>query len=191
MHLNAVKMGKNKKQKISFTRRSVKVKYKAGKQKQELWRVINKRENGGYCWLLTRSPTEKIIYVIEESSTAYCFRWKVEEYHRHIKQCSRLEDIQIKPFEGLQTMLARLTIAMGIISPSLSSMHIKLLQQSGIKTLNKEKMYELRNFIYYKISTIIITSAFLPSLQISRCDGQLSLALNYELKKREMVNMNT
>jgi len=67
-------------------------------------------------------------------------------------------------------------------------MHIKLLLQGGVKILNKEKLYELTDFIYYKISTIIKTllahmkpSAFLLSPQISQYDGQLSLALNYEL----------
>jgi hypothetical protein len=188
MELDAIKMGKNKKRKVSFKCGAVKVKYKVGKQEHELWLVITKRENGGYCWLLTRSPKENIIDVIQEAFTAYGFRWKIEEYHRHIKQCYRLEDIQVRTFEGLQTMLAILTIAMAIIYSSLSSMHVRLLLQSGIKTLNKEKMYELTNFIYYKISTIIKTllanmkpGAFLPSLQISRSDGQLSLALNYEL----------
>lgn len=188
MELDAVKMGKNKKRKVSFTCGAVKVKYKTGKQEHDLWLVTTKRENGGYCWLLTRSPKENIIDVIQEAFTAYGFRWKIEEYHRHIKQCYRLEDIQIKTFEGLQSMLAILTIAMGIIYSSLSSMHIKLLLQGGIKTLNKEKLYELTNYIYYKISTIIKTllahmkpSAFLPSPRISQSDGQLSLALNYEL----------
>lgn len=124
MHLDAVKMGKNKKRKVSFKCGATKIKYKAGKQEHELWLVITKRENGGYCWLLTRSPKENIIDVIEEAFTAYGFRWKIEEYHRHIKPCYSLEDIQIKTFEGLQTMLAILTIAMGIIYSSLSSMHI-------------------------------------------------------------------
>lgn len=187
MELDAIKIRKNKKRKVSFACGAVKVKYKAGKQEHDLWLVITKRENGGCCWLLTRSPKVHIIDVIQEAFTAYGFRWKIEEYHRHIKQCYRLEDIQIKTFEGLQSMLAILTIAMSIIYSSLSSMHIKLLLQSGVKTLNKEKLYELTNFIYYKISTIIKTllahmkpSAFLPSPKISQSDGQLSLALNYE-----------
>ena len=52
---------------------------------------VTKRENGGYCWLLTRSPKENIIDVIKEAFTAYGFRWKIEEYHRHIKSCYNLE----------------------------------------------------------------------------------------------------
>ncbi len=140
MGLNAIKISKNKKWKVSFNCGAVKVKNKEGKQEHELWLVVTKRENGGYCWLLTRSPKENIINVIEEAFTAYGFRWKIEEHHCHIKQCYHLEDIQIKTFEGLKSMLAILTIAMGIIYSCLSSMHIKLLLQSGVKTLNKEKL---------------------------------------------------
>lgn len=188
MELTASKAGKNKKHKVTFKCGAVKVKYKIKGKEHELWLVVTKRENGGYCWLLTRSPKENIIDVIKEAFTAYGFRWKIEEYHRHIKNCYNLEDIQVKTFDGLQSMLAILTIAMGIIYSSLSSLHIKLLLQSGIKTLNKEKLVELRNFIYYKISTIIKTmlanmtpQAFLPQPKISQDDGQLSLALNFEL----------
>ena len=188
MELTATKTGKNKKHKVAFKCGAVKVKYKIKGKEHELWLVVTKRENGGYCWLLTRSPKENIVDVIKEAFTAYGFRWKIEEYHRHIKSCYNLEDIQIKTFDGLHSMLAILTIAMGIIYSSLSSLHIKLLLQSGIKTLNKEKLVELRNFIYYKISTIIKTllanmtpRAFLPNPEVSQDDGQLSLALNYEL----------
>jgi hypothetical protein len=188
MKLTATKMNKNKKHKVSFSCGAVKVKYKTKGKEHELWLVVTKRENGGYCWLLTRSPKENIIDVIKEAFTAYGFRWKIEEYHRHIKSCYNLEDIQIKTFEGLQSMLAILTIAMSVIYSSLSSLHIKLLLQSGIKTLNKEKISELRNFVYYKISAIIkillahmTPRAFLPPTEISRQDGQLRLALIFEL----------
>jgi hypothetical protein len=178
MELTAIETKKNRKHKVVYKCGAVKVKYKIKNKVYELWLVVTKRENGGYCWLLTRSPKENIVDVIKEAFTAYGFRWKIEEYHRHIKNCYNLEDIQVKTFEGLQSMLAMLTIAMGIIYSSISSLHIKLLLQSGIKTMNKEKMYELHNFIYYKVSTIIKTllanmtpRAFLPTPDISQNDG--------------------
>ena len=34
----------------------------------------------------------------------YGFRWKIEEYHRHVKQEYNLEDIQIKTFTGLHSI---------------------------------------------------------------------------------------
>jgi hypothetical protein len=77
---------------------------------------------------------------------------------------------------------------MRVIYSSLSSLHIKLLLQSGIKALNKEKISELRNFVYYKISAIIkilpahmTPRAFLPPPEIYQEDGQLRLALIFEL----------
>jgi hypothetical protein len=187
MELTAIKTKKNKKHKVAFMGGAVKVKYKIKGKVHDLWLVVTKRKDGGYCWLLTRSPKEGLIDIIKEAFTAYGFRWKIEEYHRHIKECYNLEDIQVKTFEGLQSMLAILTIAMSIIYSSLSSLHTRLLLESGVKTLNKEKMYELCNFIYYKISTIIkvmlanmTPRAFLPPPGISQNDGQLRLALNYE-----------
>ncbi len=186
MNLSAVKINKSKKSRLNYTCGAVKVKYKVGKQLVDLWLVVTKRENGGYCWLLTRSPKESITEVIQETFKAYGFRWKIEEYHRHIKSSYNLEDIQIQTFEGLQSMLAILTIAMSLIYCSLSSIHLKLILQSGIKTRNKEKLYELYNFIYYKISTIVkallahmTPRAFLPQGEMPRINGQMRLALNF------------
>jgi hypothetical protein len=188
MELTATKIKKNKKHKVIYECGAIKVKYKIKNKEHDLWLVVTKRKNGGYSWLLTRSPKENIVDVTKEAFTAYGFRWKIEEYHRHIKTCYNLENIQIKTFEGLQSMLAILTIAMSVIYSSISSLHIRLLLQSGIKTLNKEKLSELHNFIYYKISTIIrillanlTPRAFLPQPKISQDDGQLRLTLNYEL----------
>ncbi len=73
MKLVATKAGKNKKHKIAFMCGAVKVKYKIEGKEHELWLVITKRENGGYCWLLTRSPKETIIDIIKEAFTYYIF----------------------------------------------------------------------------------------------------------------------
>jgi hypothetical protein len=187
MELSATKIQKSKKKLLKYESGAIRVKYKVKGQLYDLWLVVTKRKNGGYCWLLTRSPKESIIDVISEAFKAYGFRWKIEEYHRHIKSCYKLEDIQIKTFEGLQSMLAILTIAMSLIYRSISSLHQKLILYSGIKTMNKEKSYKLFNFIYYKISTIVkillantIPRAFLPVSETSPDTGQLTLALNFE-----------
>ncbi|MGV8136055.1 MAG: hypothetical protein AB2L20_12650 [Mangrovibacterium sp.] len=52
-------------------------------------------------------------------------------------------------------MLAILTIAMSMVYRELASLHIRMLLESGVKNLNKEKVYELYNFVYYKISKIL------------------------------------
>jgi hypothetical protein len=187
MELTATKIKKTKKKLLKYECGAIKVKYQIKGRMHDLWLVVTKRKDGGYCWLLTRSPKESIIEVISEAFKAYGFRWKIEEYHRHIKSCYGLEDIQIKTFEGLQSMLAILTIAMSLIYCSISSLHLKLILNSGVKTMNKEKVYELLNFIYYKISTIVkalmantTPRAFLPISENSPDTGQLTLSLNFQ-----------
>jgi hypothetical protein len=187
MKLYATRIHKTKKQVLAYECGAVKVKYKTKGKEHELWLVVTKRVNGGYCWLLTRSPKQMITDVIQEAFKAYGFRWKIEEYHRHIKNSYNLEDVQIKTFEGLQSMLAIITVAMSIIYSSLSSLHTRLILEGKIKTMNKEKLFELHNFIYYKISTIIkamlanlTPRAFLPQTQLPPDCGQLCIPLNYE-----------
>lgn len=65
------------------------------------------------------------------------------------------------------------------------------LRRAGLKCYiygnhNKEKFYELYNFIYYKISTIVkvllahmTPRAFLAQCEIPRINGQMCLALNF------------
>jgi len=187
MELSATKIQKSKKRLLKYDCGAVKVKYKVKGHTYDLWLVVTKRKNGGYCWLLTRSPKTVIVNVISEAFKAYGFRWKIEEYHRHIKSSYGLEDIQIKTFEGLQSMLAILTIAMGLIYRTIASLHLDLILNSGIKTRNKESRDELFNFIYYKISIIVKSllantkpKAFLPVHDTPRDTGQLMLALNFE-----------
>jgi len=85
----------------------------------------------------------------------YGLRWKIEEYHRHIKQEYKLEDIQMKTFDGLQAMLATLTIAMFMIYKKMKALHFNLLLDAGYNYLNKHTIRELTNFIYYKISKVV------------------------------------
>ncbi len=184
MDLTADKIKKNKKSKKTYHCGAVKVQYDIKGEEYYLWLVVTRNTKGGYSYLLTNSSEENIVSLIKETFTAYGYRWKIEEYHRHIKSSYNLEDIQIKKFEGLQTMLTILSIAMAIVYRELSSLHIKLLLESGVKTLNKNKIYELYNFIYYKISKILkvllahfTPRAFLPDIQTDGELHQLRLAL--------------
>lgn len=184
MELSATKIKKNKRIKKQYSCSAVKVQYLINGQQNDLWLVVTQNKGGGYCYLLTRTGKENITSIIKETFKAYGFRWKIEEYHRHIKDSYKLEDIQVKTFAGLQSMLAIMTIAMSIIYRELASIHIRLILDSGVKTLNKNKVYELYNFVYYKISKIVKVllahvkpKAFLPDIQDSSNQLQLKLEL--------------
>lgn len=183
--LSATKIKKNKRKKRFYVAGATRVGYKIKNQHFELWLVVVKNLNGGFSYFLVRSEKESKQEVIKQCFEGYGLRWKIEEYHRHIKQQYHLEDIQVKKFEGLQSMLSILTVAMYLIYKEISSMHIKLLLESGIKTLNNGTVYELFNFIYYKIGNIIKTlfanvkpRAFLPN-EKTKCFGQLAFDLNW------------
>lgn len=126
-----------------------------GKSKA-LWLVISRdHTHGGLCYLLVKSALACPIEVAQWAFKGYGMRWSIEEYHRHVKQQYKLEDIQIKTFTGLQSMLALLTVAMYIIYKKIKAIHFELLLDAGYNYLNKHVVRELTNFIYYKISKVV------------------------------------
>ena len=151
-----------------------------------LWLVVSRnKKHGGLCYLLVKSKLNSAIEVAKWAFKGYGLRWKIEEYHRHIKQEYRLEGIQMKTFDGLQSMLATLTIAMFIIYKKIQTLHFSLLLDAGYNYLNKHNVRELTNFIYYKISKIV-SILLMPTksrwnvIKIDPLDssGQLNLEFN-------------
>jgi hypothetical protein len=135
---------------------AVPIEYRIGRTVHHLWLVVSRnRRHGGYCYLLVKSDKSTAMEVAKWAFKGYGLRWKIEEYHRHVKQEYGLEDIQIRTFTGLQSMLAVLTVAMYMIYRKIRSMHIDLLLDAGYNYLNKNVPRELVNFIYYKISKVV------------------------------------
>lgn len=165
---------------------AVPVTYKIGQSLYSLWLVVSrKRKHGGYCYLLTKSHLATAMEVSKWAFAGYGLRWKIEEYHRHIKQEYGLEAIQIKTFTGIQSMLAVLTVAMYMIYRKIKSIHLDLLLDTGYNYLNKNQPRELVNFIYYKISKVVaillmpVRSRWnIENTVPDPCPGQLVLKFN-------------
>lgn len=151
---------------------------------KNLWLVVLKGEGRGYSWYIVSSNKQSQYEVVSEVLSGYGYRWKIEEYHRHIKTQFNLEDIQLQKFEALQSMISLLTIAMGLIYSQLKSLHLKMLKDSPIRILQKNKICELMGFIYYKIGTVIkilLSSvearSFIPNFSVAKSNKD-QLALN-------------
>jgi len=152
---------------------------------KNLWLVVLKGEGRGYSWYIVSSNKQNQYEVVSEVLRGYGYRWKIEEYHRHIKTQFNLEDIQLQKFEALQSMISLLTLAMGLIYSQLKSLHLKMLKDSPIRILQKNKICELMGFIYYKIGTVVkilLSSvrpwSFIPNFSIENTnENQLALNL--------------
>lgn len=151
-----VKIKKDKPVVKEYMLTAVKIAYAIKGREQPLWLVISKdKQHGGLTYLLVKCKKENAIEVAGWAFKGYGLRWKIEEYHRHVKQEYRLEDIQIKTFAGLQSMLAIVVAAMYIVYQKIKSLHLALLLDAGYNYLNKHQIRELTNFIYYKISKVV------------------------------------
>jgi len=139
-----------------------------------LWLFVLKGKGKGYSWYIVSTDKKTEREVVEESFRVYGYRWKIEEYHRHIKNQFHLEDIQLRKIEGLRTMLTILNIAMYLIYTEISSIHNKLLLCSPIKTIEKYRLYEILGFIYYKIG-LIVKILFQRNLRLAAVTAKMFL----------------
>lgn len=150
------KTKENKTVLVDYELGSIPISHTVKGTKQCLWLVVSRnKRHGGLCYLLVKSKRHSAIEIAKWAFKGYGLRWKIEEYHRHVKQEYGLEDIQIKTFNGLQSMLATLTVAMFMIYRKIASIHFSLLLDAGYNYLNKHHIRELTNFIYYKISKVV------------------------------------
>ena len=181
-----IKIKKNKAVTEDYQLGAIPVIYKVNGVEHSLWLVVSKKKkHGGLCYLLVKSELTTAIEVANWAFKGYGLRWKIEEYHRHIKQEYKLEDIQMKTFDGLQSMLAILTVAMYIIYKKIQSLHFKLLLDTGYNYLSKHSVRELTNFIYYKISKVVSILLMptksrwkIPKTPLEDDSGQLNLLFN-------------
>ncbi len=67
--------------------------------KESLWLVVSRRqrEKNALSWYLTRVPGSRKT-VMETAMEAYGLKWRVEEYHRQIKQDYKLERICLRKY---------------------------------------------------------------------------------------------
>ena len=148
-----------------------------------LWLVVSRdKKHGGLCYLLVKSKLTTAIEVAKWAFKGYGLRWKIEEYHRHIKQEYKLEQVQLKTFDGLQSMLAVLTVAMYIIYKKIKAIHFGLLLDAGYNYLNKHTVRELTNFIYYKISKIV-------SILLMPTKRRLNICKAMTIKESQQLNL--
>ena len=118
-----------------------------------LWLVKAQRKGRGCVWYLCHLPVEDEQSAIEMVMEGYGLRWKIEEYHRQIKNDYHLEEICLRRYTALKNFMTIFMITMGFVYHHFESLAIEILTQSPIKLVYREKrLKEYFGFIYYKMA---------------------------------------
>lgn len=147
--------------KVTKTKKNKKIQetYKCGAtrvqlpgSKNQLWMVVLKERNKGYCWLLChlKCPTRK--EAIKTAFTGYGHRWKIEEVHRQIKGDYNLEGICLQRYEALKNMNALLWAAVSFLYTRLESLSLDIIFHPQLALVNRKKLFDLLRFIHYKLA---------------------------------------
>ena len=113
-----------------------------------LWLVVSRRRQGGFSWYLTNaagSRTEVINMVLE----AYGLRWRIEEYHRQIKQDYGLERLCLRSYAAIKNMGVLVMLASSFCTLLPEHIVIQLLAVSNL--LPRKRLRDIPKYPYYKI----------------------------------------
>lgn len=174
------KRKKNKQVQESYSGGAVKV--KLSKTGQDLWLVVLKEQNKGYCWLLCHLKENNKKTAIRQAFVGYGHRWKIEEVHRQIKCDYNLEGICLQRYEALKSMNALLWTAMSFLYTRLDNISIEIITHIELGLRNRKKWSDLIRFIYYKLAYAVKKLLALSKLYIAPINkppgsNQISLAL--------------
>jgi hypothetical protein len=128
-----------------------------------LWLVVVKEEGvkKGYSWFLCYLPTDNPYEAMSLAMRGYQYRWKIEEYHRQVKQDYCLEKMVFLRYKKLRNMATLLFLLMGFIASLSKPVLDELCLNSNV--LPTGRLKELPGYIYYRVCEalrILFSSVF-------------------------------
>lgn len=125
--------------------------------KKQLWLVTAKEENKGFVWFLCNFESKSKKEVIKSAMEGYSYRWKIEEFHRQVKQEFSLESMKYIKYNSIKSIGSILLITMGFIATFFNNLSIQLKEEILIRTrqLRKNRIKDAPKFIYYKATRAI------------------------------------
>ena len=174
------KRKKNRQIKESYRCGAVRVRLTANGK--NLWLVVLKEQDKGYCWLLCHLKCETEKEAVEVAFRGYGHRWKIEEVHRQIKVDYDLESICLQRYEALKSMNALLWAAVSFLYTRLEALSLDIIYHQQLALVNRKKTSDLLRFIYYKLAYALKMLLSLSKIydKIIYCEvneNQLCLAL--------------
>lgn len=121
-------------------------------QQQALYLVVSRRSNRAISWYLTNleGPRETVMESVMEG---YGLRWRIEEYHRQVKQDYRLESIRLRKYMAIKNMVFFVMLAASFICRLPENLVIKLV--SVAKRLPKNKLTDIPSYHFYMLTAAV------------------------------------
>lgn len=115
--------------------------------------VVRHGKKGGLFYFLCNfnDSTMTDYEIILKAVKGYRKRWKIEEFHRHIKQEFNWEKVQLMSYVGLKNINVILMVAVDIVYSTIKYLEELLYQFPEFGSTN----YKNHTYVYYKLSRII------------------------------------
>ena len=121
---------------------------------EQLWLVVSRRQKNkdALSWYLTNVDGIRKSVMITVMH-AYGLRWRVEEYHRQIKQDYGLESICLRKYSSIKNMGVILMLAAAFCARLPSHLVIKLLVLTN--QLPRKRLSDIPDYPYYMIMAAV------------------------------------
>lgn len=146
-----------------------------------LWLVVSRRRRGGLSWYLINAEGTRR-EIMDTVMEAYGFRWRVEEYHRQIKQDYNLEKICVRNYNAIKNMGALVALAASFCARLPERLVIQMIAAAG--RLPRKRLRDIPSYPYYMLTAAVALvlgqshKQQLKPLRVRKRDYfQLSLAL--------------
>ena len=121
---------------------------------KQLWLVVSRRQKASdaLSWYLTNITGSRKM-VMMTVMHAYGLRWRVEEYHRQIKQDYHLEQICLRKYNAIKNMGVILMLAAAFCARLPRNLVIKLLVLTN--QLPRKRLSDIPDYPYYMIMAAV------------------------------------
>jgi hypothetical protein len=113
-----------------------------------LWLVVSRRRRGGLSWYLTNVEGTRR-EVMDTVLEAYGLRWRVEEYHRQIKQDYGLESLCLRKYSAIKNMGVLVALAASFCARLPENLVIKMLLAANM--LPRKRLSDIPSYPLYMI----------------------------------------
>ena len=117
-----------------------------------LWLVVSRRRRGGLSWYLTNVEGTRV-KIMNTVMEAYGLRWRVEEYHRQIKQDYGLEKICLRNYNAIKNMGVLVMLAASFCARLPKHLLIQMIAAAGL--LPRKRLRDIPDYPYYMITAAV------------------------------------